>query len=203
MKVWVNEQKNDDMIVAVSSSSILKANPKNGELHTYVSDIKNGVVPTDRTMEIPFSYIREFQLDEKEPYFDIYFGGDSSESFKVQSLERRKEIFDYLKSNVKGQSKIEIFGGFKAARKSIIAFAVLLGIFLWSFSLAVNMEKGIEYEVVGQQRSIASIVVFLGSLGVKRLSLIFGALMALSIYFIVRKFKSSTTIHRLIVERAS
>ena len=72
MRIWVNEHNTDDIIVAVSDSSVLKANPKEGELQSFVSDIQKGVLPTERTMEIPFSYIREFQVDEKKPYFDIY-----------------------------------------------------------------------------------------------------------------------------------
>lgn len=203
MKIWVNEQKTDDIIVAVSDSSVLKANPKEGELQSFISDIQNGVLPTERTMEIPFSYIREFQLDENKPYFDIYFGGDSSEAFRIQSLQRRLEILNYLQSKVPGQSRVEVISGFKAARKPIIAFGVLLGIFLWALYLAVNMEKGIEYQVVGQQRSIASVVLLLGSLGVKRLSLIFGALMLISMYVIVKRFRTSSTVHRYVVERRS
>ena len=203
MKIWVNELKTDDIIVAVSDSSVLKANPKEGELQSFISDIQNGVLPTERTMEIPFSYIREFQLDENKPYFDIYFGGDSSEAFRIQSLQRRLEILNYLQSKVPGQSRVEVISGFKAARKPIIAFGVLLGIFLWALYLAVNMEKGIEYQVVGQQRSIASVVLLLGSLGVKRLSLIFGALMLISMYVIVKRFRTSSTVHRYVVERRS
>lgn len=203
MRIWVNEQKTDDIIVAVSDSSVLKANPKGGELQSFISDIQKGVLPTERTMEIPFSYIREFQLDENKPYFDIYFGGDSSESFRIQSLQRRLEILNYLQSKVPGQSRVEVISGFKAARKPIIAFGVLLGIFLWALYLAVNMEKGIEYQVVGQQRSIASVVLLLGSLGVKRLSLIFGALMLISMYVIVKRFRTSSTVHRFVVERTS
>lgn len=203
MRIWIKEQKTDDAIIAVSDSSVLKANPKEGELQSYISDIQKDVVPIERTMEIPFNYIREFQLDENKPYFDVLFGSDSAESFRIQSLERRLEIFEYLQSKVPGQKKVEVVAGLKAARKPIIAFAVLLGVFLWALYLAVNMENGIEYEVVGQQRSIANIVLLLGSLGVKKLSLIFGTLMLISMYVIVKRFKTISTVHRYLVKSTS
>jgi hypothetical protein len=78
---------------------------------------------------------------------------------------------------------------------------VIAGLFFWTFTIALGIESGNEYEVAGSYRSIAGIVLALAGMGIEKMILIFGSLITIAIIAFLRKFNNPPTIHCLQVKR--
>ena len=74
-------------------------------------------------------------------------------------------------------------------------------IFLWALYIANGMESGNDYEVVGSQRSLASIILVVAALGVKKVILIFGVSFAIAAFAFVKKASKPLVIAKIIVQR--
>jgi hypothetical protein len=194
-KIWINTEKGDDKIIAISNNKILKANPKEYKLHQYEIDIKNDIISND-VLGIPFPYIKSIQLQENKKYIQVFFGHESEEYLRIKDDTKRKEIFDYFKNNIPLTAyRIEKYSDSKTARKPLIAMIIIFVLFLWTVYLAGEVEIGSQYKVVGNQRSIASIVLAIAQLGVIKVTLIFGSLFAIAVYSYIRKTRNKANIH--------
>jgi hypothetical protein len=79
--------------------------------------------------------------------------------------------------------------------------AVVGLLFLWVFFIAKGMESGNSYEVVGEQHSLASIVLLIASLGVNKILLIFASLFAIAVIAFIKRAKNPPLITRLTIKR--
>jgi hypothetical protein len=194
-KIWINTEKGDDKIIALSNNKILKANPKENMEHQYEIDIKNDVISND-VLSIPFSYIKSIQLQDNKKYIQVFFGQESEEYLKIKDDTKRKEIFDYFKDNIPLTTyRVEKYSNSKKANKPLIAGVVIFVLYLWTVYLAAEIETGSQYEVIGNQRSIASIVLVIAQLGVIKVTLIFGSLLTIAVYSYIRKIRNKANIH--------
>ena len=194
-KTWINAEKGDDKIIALSNNKILKANPNEHRIHQYEIDIKNDIISND-VLGIPFSYIKSIQLQENKKYIQVFFGQGSEEYFRINDDSKRKEIFDYFKNNIPLTAyRIEKYSNSKTAKKPLIAGIIIFALFLWTVYVAAEIETGSQYEVIGDQRSIASIVLVIAQLGVIKVTLIFGSLLVIAVYSYICKIKNKANIH--------
>jgi hypothetical protein len=201
MQIWTSEHKGDDKIIAFFDKTIYKANPSSAEVERYVLELKGNSIPTSKALEIPLSYLREITMEEGQKYFDVHFGGDSNEQFIISDDKTRWEIFNHLKAQLPVTERIEMKSRFKSAKKPLIAMIMILILFLWTLFVAIDVESGTDYEVAGNYRSVAGIILMLAYLGVGKVVLIFGVLLGIAIFAFTKKFKASQPIHRLVITR--
>ena len=201
MQIWQSEHPGDDKIIAFFNQSVYKANPKPDEISTYISELKANSIPFKNAVEIPLHYIREIVMQEGKNYFEVQFGSGSTENFVINDPLRRLEIFEYLKKNLPVESSTVTYSKIRSAKKPLIALVVVVLIFLWTLYIAINVEKGSDYEVVGQAHSLAGIVLMIAYMGVQNVVLIFGTLILIAGFAFVKKFTKPPTFHRLVIKR--
>jgi hypothetical protein len=119
----------------------------------------------------------------------------------VADDKKRTEIFNHLRAHLPVESSIIKYSKIRSGRKPLIAMVVITLIFLWTFFIALDIEKGTDYEVSGSYRSIAGIVLVFAYLGVKKVVLIFGLLMTIAIVAFLKKTKNPKVVHRIVVKR--
>ncbi|WP_276503426.1 hypothetical protein [Terrimonas pollutisoli] len=201
MKIWKGTEKNDDKIIAFFNQTIYKANPKSSEVENYITELKINSIPEAKALEIPLSYIKEISLQEGQNHFNVQFGANSSEHFVVSDSNKKMGIFEHFEKNLPVEKSIIKYSKVKSAKKPLIAMIVVTAIFLWTLTIAIGIEGGNDYTVVGQYRSVAGIVLALAYLGVAKVVLIFGGLFLIASVAFIKKFKSPPTVHRLVVKR--
>jgi hypothetical protein len=202
MNIWRSENKNDDKIIAYFNETIYKCNPKESEIENVFNNLKNNQAPTNNFTSVPLSYLKEIQLEEGKNYIEIFFGGDSTEQLKINDSLVKDDIFQYLKTNIpRTKFSIDKYSKLRAGKKPLIAMLVVLAICLWTFYISSGIEQGDEYKVVGNQRSVASIVLMLASLGTKNVLLIFGSLFGIALTSFILKTKSPKIVRKIVVQR--
>jgi hypothetical protein len=202
MNIWRSENKNDDKIIAYFNETIYKCNPKESEIENVIYNLKNNQAPTNNFTSVPLSYLKEIQLEEGKNYIEIFFGGDSTEQLKINDSLVKDDIFQYLKTNIpRTKFSIDKYSKLRAGKKPLIAMLVILAICLWTFYISSGIEQGDEYKVVGNQRSVASIVLMLASLGTKNVLLIFGSLFGIALTSFILKTKSPKIVRKIVVQR--
>jgi hypothetical protein len=90
-KVWVNTEKGEDRIIAISSDTILKVNPKENKIYRVEEAIRNDEIPNDAFC-IPFSYVKSVRLQENKPYIQVFFGLESEEYFRIKDYNNPVNI---------------------------------------------------------------------------------------------------------------
>lgn len=201
MKIWKTDIKGDDKIIAFFKQTIYKANPKPAELENYIADLKNNIIPSAKAMEIPLHYLKEISMEEGANCLDVKFGNNSNEEFVVGDVGMKEEIFNYLKANLPVEVSTEKHSKLRAGKKPLIAMVVVAIIFLWILYLAIEIENGTEYELVGSGASVTGIALSIAYLGVTKVILIFAPLMAIALAAFIKKARNPKTIHRLVIER--
>jgi hypothetical protein len=202
MQIWTNEEKGNEKIIAYIDQTIYRGNPKSSEIDSCIYDLKMRKIPTDSFVGIPLHYLKEINIQEGKEYIEILFGGDSYEHFRIKDQNRRTEIFNYFKANIPNVIfSVDKYSKVKAGKKPLIAMAVAGLLFLWVFFIAKGMESGNSYEVVGEQHSLASIVLLIASLGVNKILLIFASLFAIAVIAFIKRAKNPPLITRLTIKR--
>ena len=198
MKIWTSTEKGNEKIIAFVDKTIYRGNPKLTEIDSCVYDLKMKIIPTDNFIGIPLHYLKEINLQEGEGYIEILFGKDSYEHLRITDFQTRTEIFDYFKSAIPNATfTIDRYSKLRAGKKPLVAMVVVGLLFLWTFYIANGIESGNEYKVVGNQRSMASIVIVIASLGVKKVILVFTSLLTIAVIAFIRKAKNPPIIARL------
>lgn len=195
--IWTSTQKKDTKIVAVKDQVIYLFNPKETEIDNYVFDLNMNKIPQKNVMSIPFRYINVINLFEHKNKIEILFGR-STEEIIVSDPVKREEIFTYLMQNMPGiQYTVVSVSGLAAGKKPLIALFVVLGLFIWSYNIASNLEMGAEYNVVGSQGSLANLILIIAGLGTKRLIVLFGCLLTIAGIALYKKIKNPFVVRRL------
>lgn len=199
-KIWVNETKGDDRIIAFIGDMVYKCNPKAEETDHYVQSLQMNMIPAKAVHGVPASYIAEVRLQEGKKTFKLILGGGTEEDFTVSDNTRRKEIFESAKQLLPAhEHTVDKLSWLEAGRKPLIAFAILTGLFIWTLVIAGSMETGAQWDVEGgRYGSFAGIVLVLASFGVKKVLLIFGLLGAIAAFSFVKKAKSPPVYDRII-----
>ncbi len=196
-KIWINKEKGDDTIIAIGNKTIYKANPKLNKITDYVSELENDTIPKD-VLSIPFSYIENIQYQEGKRYVQVFFGHDSEEHIRINDLKKKLEIFKYFKENIPSTTySFERYSAFKSGKKPMIAMFITSLLFAWTLYLAIQIEIGYQYELVGSGRSLTGIVLVLANLGIFKVILIFGSLLGIGLFSMIRKMRNRPSVHDL------
>jgi hypothetical protein len=202
MNIWRSENKGDDKIIAYVNETIYKCNPKESEIENTFYNLKSNVPPANNFTSIPLSYLKEIHLEENRNYIEILFGKDSSEQLIVNDSVVKNEIFEFFKTNIpRTKFSIEKYSKLRAGKKPVIAMLVVLAICAWTLYISNGIERGNEYEVVGNQRSVANIILMLASLGTINVLLIFGSLFGMALTSFILKTKKPKVVQKIIVQR--
>lgn len=203
VKIWRLNEKTDDKIIAFVNSTVYKANPSGNEIEYYISDLRNGTIPSKKILGIPLHYIKEIRMQESKNYLQIFFGQDSEEHFRIQDETLKNEVFDYFKNNIpSAKFAIENYSKLKAGRKPLIALAVVVALFLWALYYAIGFDRGNQYETTnGRYDSVTGIVLAIASFGVTKTILFFGFWFVIALWSFLRKVGKPPVIHRLILKK--
>lgn len=203
VKIWTNQGKNDDKIIAIVDEVIYKCNPKTEDTEDFVRAFRVKSIPDKETFGVPLSYIKEFIYQEQKNYIQIMFGIDSEEHLRIGDTENRKEIFEHFKNIIPHSSyHLDKYTLLRAGKKPLLALLVVSALFIWTLFIAFGMEAGTEYDVSGgHYNSFAGLVIMFASLGVKKVMFIFIPLMAIAILSFIVKVKNPPIIHRVIIRR--
>lgn len=201
--IWTSNTKGDDKIIAYFNNTIYKGNPKDSDLKAVITELENQKSIPAYLMSIPRSYLKEVNLEDGKNYIEILFGSDSTEHLKINDVNRRIEIFEFLKTNIpRSNSYIDHYSKMRAGKKPLIAMLFISPLFLWTFNIALGIESGNQYEVVGgHYNSMAGIVIALASFGVVKVVLIFGSFLLIALTGFILKTKNPKVIHTIKIIR--
>lgn len=200
MKFWTSNTKGDDKIIVYHENTLYRINPKNEDLESMIDNLNSGVFPYNTSTGIPLSYIKQINMEESKEYIEVLFGKDSSEHLRIQDSIKRNELFEHLKSSIKGsQYKIDNYSKIRAGKKPLIAMCVVIGIFLWTYNISLGIEQGVDYRLIGSHQSLATIVLMIASIGSKKVAMIFGSLFIIAFTSFIIKIKNPKVVHKIIV----
>jgi hypothetical protein len=203
-EVWTSSEKNNDKLIAFVNNKIYKANPRTDEeTNTLASGLKSGSFDSTKLWEIPIGVCREIRLQDGKPYIEILWGKDGEEQLRITDEYKRYKVFEFIKANIpNGKLSTEKWSVIRAGRKPMIAFFVVLALFLWTFFYVVEAEKGSEYYIEnGRYNSISGIVLGLASMGRAKVITVFSVLMGIALISFILKARNPPVMNRIIINR--
>jgi hypothetical protein len=200
-KTWINSDKKDDKIISISEDCIIKANPSSEALFQYKLDIENNKIPKD-VFSLSFSMIDSIKLYKGKNYIQVFFGTGSEEYLNIIDEAKRKEIFEYLRNHMPNANyRYEEYTAIKSAKKPMIALATTTLVFIWTLYYAIQIDAGNEYLLKGSGKSIVGIVFILANLGTINVILIFGALLGIGLFSMIRKLKNKPDLNEIFFDK--
>ncbi len=189
---WRIENSKENKLIIIDKDCIYKGNPvKNG--------LTNNDITTENLFSIPYAYITKIENQEGKNYVKIYFGDNSEEELIVDNDAVKNEIFDCLKSEITAlRYTSELPSKFSYAKAPFFALFFITAIFIWTAYLAIQIESGVEYEVVGARKE--GLVAFILGLANFGLLKIIGGYLLLLFFILIgltRKLKTRSTIQTL------
>jgi hypothetical protein len=185
MKFWKISDSKRNKLILIKDNTIYKGNPKSEDL-SKLNEATTNLDFVEKLFSIPYSYIKEIQNQQGKNEIKIYFGNDSEEELIIKDKNTKAEVFAYLREELPKFSYCsELPSVFKYAKALWFALLFTTGIFIWSMYLALEIENGAQYEIIGSGRGIAGIVLFIANFGsVKIISgyLVLLAIIALRIF---------------------
>ena len=199
-KFWTSFEKNDTSIIILENNVIYFGKAKAEEIDSIIFDFKlNKSHP--KLFSLPISYINEIHLSDKTNYLEVIFKGNSTEQLLFNDKSRKEEVFAYFKNiQLKISYTESILTKLETAKKPLIALALLIGLFLWSLYLAIEINAGANYEIIGNKGSITAIVLGIAYIGVPNVIMIFGTLILIAVISCFRKMKNQGMIRKLIFD---
>ncbi|VXB71876.1 conserved hypothetical protein [Flavobacterium sp. 9AF] len=190
-KIWkLNESKSNKLIL-IREKVIYKGNPKIDDLNRVNSETTDFSFLKD-LFSIPYSYIKQIENQKGKNYIKIFFGKDSQEKLYIDNENIKNEVFEFIKSenkNLKYSSEIPSIKNY--AKGQLFALLTLTGIFIWSLYLAIQIESGVEYELVGHGNpGITGVVLIISNLGSLKIIVGYIILLVLAILALKNKLKS-------------
>ena len=203
-EVWTTTEKGNDKLIGFVNDIICKANPKTDtETERLAMDLKSGFFDRSKLWEIPTSYCKEIRLQEGKNYIELLWGKDGEEHLRITDEAKRNKIFGVIKINTqKSEFNIDKYSAIRAGKKPMIAFFVVLALFLWTLYYAIEAESGNVYYIGnGHYNSITGIVLGLASLGLAAVITIFSILLSVAIISFIMKTKNPPVIHRIVLKK--
>lgn len=191
MKIWTSTQKGCDNIIAYHNDMLYKANPGPAKLDAFVQDLQYHQEAAKGFFTIPAYYISSISLQAGKTHIEVHFRGDTEE-LKLADEASCQAVFDYLGAHLPGATAQTVKKNkWQTGKKPLMAMLVIIAIGIWALYIANETENGASYDVAGQQyHSLAGIILFLASFGVKKLCLIFGGLLAIAGFSFFQKTKT-------------
>jgi hypothetical protein len=190
-KFWKISDSKSNKLIFIKDKTIYKGNPKEEELNRLNSESTN-LAFLENLFSIPYSYIKVIENQSGKNEIKIFFGKDSEEELIIKDKNTQNEIFEFIKQdNPNFKYSSELPNVLKYAKAQLFALLFTTGIFSWSLYLAIQIESGIEYELVGGgSPGITGIVLLIANLGVLKNILGFIILLAIIIFALTNRLKS-------------
>ncbi|SFW74199.1 hypothetical protein SAMN02927921_03869 [Sinomicrobium oceani] len=199
-KFWKISDSKSNKLIYIKDKTIYKGNPKQEDSNQL--DFQSSDLTFLKSLfSIPYSYIKRIENQSEKNEIKIFFGNDSEEELIVKDKNVKQEIFEFLKSDLPNFNYIfKLPSVFNYGKSQFFAILFITGIFLWSLYLAIQIENGIEYEIIGSGRSLSAIILLLANLGVVKNCIGYVIILSVIIYTLVKKLKSRSTME--ILERS-
>jgi len=189
-KFWKISDSKSNKLIFIKDKTIYKGNPKQEELNRLNSESTN-LSFLENIFSIPYSYIKEIQNQSGKNEIKIFFGNDSEEELLIKDKNTKNEIFEFIKQdNPNFKYSSELPSVLKYAKPQFFALLFMTGIFLWSLYLAIQMESGVEYSIIGSGRSITGIVLFLANFGIVKNIIGYVIILLIIIFSLTKRLKS-------------
>jgi len=198
MKLWTQNKPKSDKIILISENCIYKGNPKNNKFQNYLSEIKKEKIPNE-LFGIPYSYIKRIENPIDKNKIIIYYGSDSEEELNIYDKNVKIEIFEFLKQDIKNfEYKSETPSFIKNAKTQLFAILIITVLFSWATYLAIQIDNGAVYEMVGSGVGISGIVLSIAQLGTIGVLILFFLLLSIATLSLIRKNRKRTETEFLI-----
>jgi hypothetical protein len=197
--LWTSDLASDTRFIAIRDNILYIANPKPAALDAMITEFKYHQTPPANAMSIPFNYIRSVHLYEGKNMIELHFSKDSTEEIILSDAAKKEALFTHLKNALPDlKYEVDPYSWLRAGKKPLIAIAVILFLFGWSYFVAYELQHGASLDGQGQRyNSIAGIILVLASLGTTKLILLFGALFIIASAAFYRKVKHPTVVRML------
>jgi len=190
-KFWkINDSKSNTLIF-IKDKTIYKGNPKQDELnklHPESSDLSF----LDTLFSIPYSYIKRIENQIGQNEIKIFYGKDSEDELIIEDKNTRNNVFEFIKKdNPNFKYSTELPSVLNYIKAQLFALLFSSGIFIWSLYLAIQIEHGVEYELVGNGRpGIIGIIFIIANLGVVKIVSGFIILFTIIVVALTKRLKS-------------
>ncbi len=190
-KIWKLKESKSNKLILIKDKTIYKGNPKNIDFNRINSETTDFSFSKD-LFSIPYSYIKKIENQSGKNYIKIFFGKDSEEELYIDKERAKKEVFEFLKQDTSNLTySSEVPGVLKYAKAQFFAFLFTTALFIWSLYLAIQIENGAEYEVVGGGNpGISGIILAIASLGVFKNIMGYIMLLCIIIFALIKRLKS-------------
>jgi len=196
MKFWKIKDSKVNRLILIKDKSIYKGNPSLEDLDKFSSEM-NEIPFENKLFSIPYSYISMIENQKGKQEIKIYYGNDSEEELKIENEMTKKEVFDYLKQDLIGFNYSSILPGvFKYAKAQFFALILITAVFLVACYYAIQLNNGVEYEVVGRP-GLYAFVFGLAHFGIAKLTLAYSLLLGLMLFALKRRLGSRSEIEVL------
>ncbi len=202
IKVWTSNEKGDDKLIAFANNTIYKGYPKTEqETIEMARDLQSVISQHTKLMEIPVAYCTEIRQQEGKKCIEVIYG-KNVEELQIKDDFNRSQLFDYFKKNIpSAELAVEKYKPLRAGKKPMIAFFVVLGLFLWTLFYAIQGESGTIYYMEDSYFSLTGIAVGLASIGVTKVIILFSSLLAIALFAFIKKAKNPPVFNRLIIKK--
>ena len=200
-EILTSNEKGNDKVIAFINDTIYKANPKTDqETDILASGLRSGSFDSTKVWDIKVSHCNEIRLQDGKPFIEIFWDRGGEEQLVISDAYKRYMFFDLIKANApNARCTTEKWNAFRAGRKPLIAFFVVLGLFLWTLYYAIQAQKGYVYYIEnGRYGSLTGIVLAIASLGLNRVIAICSALLCIALFAFIKKAKNPPVMNRII-----
>jgi hypothetical protein len=190
-KIWKLKESKSNKVILIQDRVIYKGNPKETDLSRLNLESNNNTFLKD-LFSIPYSYIKQIENQSGKNYIKIFFGNESQEELYIDNESIKKEVFEFLKSD--NQSlvySVEIPSVINYVKAQLFALLSISAIFIWSLYLAIQIERGAEYELVGGGNpGITGIVLAIAHIGSFKIIIGYIILLGITIFALTKRLKS-------------
>lgn len=196
-KIWKFESSKKNNIIVIDNQKIYKGVIDKDDFN-YLNREKIDTNILKRLFPIPYSYIKQIESQKGNKFIKIYFGDNSEEELFFDNEKAKDEVFDYLKSdfNIAFYSK-ETPTIFRYAKPQIFALIIVSILYFWSVYLAIEIENGAVYQIIGNSGAFLAFILILANLGSLQLSILYLILLGIMFFTLNKKLKSRTEIEYL------
>ncbi len=195
---WQSNIPKTHQLIAIANNRILKIMKRVSDIREEIALLEKGEVP--ETMEgIPFGYVAKIINEAPKNEIAIHYGKESKTKLKFQNKEDKNACFNLIRSQLKGFNyKNKLPYMWEYAKGKIIAIFILTAIFLYSYCVAVEIEKGVKFELEGSKPGIGAIVLFFASFGSFNVFAGYLTLLTLLLLLLYNRLKQRSVLEYLI-----
>ena len=198
-KFWKLNDSKSNKLIFIKDRTIYKGNPKKDELSKLNSESTN-LTFLENLFSIPYSYIKRIENQNGKKEIKIFYGNNSEDELIIHDKNTKKEVWDFLRQdNPDFKYSSELPSVMKYAKAQLFALVFTTVIFVWALYLTIQIESGVEYEIIGSGRpGITDLVFALANFGVIKVVSGFLVLLTIIFFSLKRRLKSRSETEFLI-----